>query len=80
MYSKHFRWLTDELSRQLSDAQRQEVPRDRRCVLNLLQYSHSLGIDPLQAAREGGDQRREEPADKARGSSRKCTKSLNDFH
>ncbi|MGY0611269.1 MULTISPECIES: nucleotide pyrophosphohydrolase [unclassified Luteimonas] len=72
---EHFQWLTDEQSRNLDDARRQEVAHEIADVLlYLLQLSDRLGIDPLDAARQKLALNAERyPADKARGTSRKYT-------
>lgn len=48
---EHFQWLTEDQSRRLPDARRQEVALEMADVLlYLLQLSDKLGIDLLQAA------------------------------
>lgn len=72
---EHFQWLTDEQSRQLTDAQRTEVSHEIADVLlYLLQLSDKLGIDPLEAARQKMKiNAANYPADKQRGGVRKHT-------
>lgn len=72
---EHFQWLTEEQSRQLSEAQRGEVAHEIADVLlYLLQLSDKLSIDPLAAAREKLALNADKyPVDKARGNSRKYT-------
>jgi NTP pyrophosphatase (non-canonical NTP hydrolase) len=50
---EHFQWLTEDQSRQLPDEKRAQVGSEIADVLlYLLQLSDTLGIDPLQAARQ----------------------------
>lgn len=72
---EHFQWLTEEQSRELHGARRQQVAHELADVLlYLLQLADHLGIDPVQAAREKMVLNAERyPVNKAKGTSRKYT-------
>ena len=70
---ENFQWLTEDQSRSLPPEKREAVRKELADVLlYLIQLSSSLGIDPVEAAREKLDLNAlKYPADKARGTSKK---------
>ncbi len=72
---EHFQWLTEEQSRELSDAAREAIRAEIADVqIYLLLLARGLGIDLVQAANEKlSANERKYPVDKARGSARKYT-------
>ncbi|WP_018936256.1 nucleotide pyrophosphohydrolase [Thioalkalivibrio sp. ALJ24] len=72
---EHFQWLTEERSRELSDAEREAVQAEIADVqIYLLLLARGLGIDVVQAANEKLNVNEQKyPVDKARGSARKYT-------
>ncbi|PYF99486.1 NTP pyrophosphatase (non-canonical NTP hydrolase) [Thioalkalivibrio sp. ALE21] len=72
---EHFQWLTEERSRELSDAEREAVQAEIADVqIYLLLLARGLGIDVVQAANEKLTVNEQKyPVDKARGSARKYT-------
>jgi dCTP diphosphatase len=73
---EHFQWMTEEQSRGLTPAQRDEVGAEVADVLlYLVQLASALGIDPVAAAQaklQVNAQRY--PIERARGNSRKHDK------
>lgn len=72
---EHFQWITEEQSRQLDANKRQAVANEIADVLlYLLQLSDSLGIDPMQAAKDKlAINAAKYPVEKAKGNSKKYT-------
>lgn len=70
---EHFQWLTEDQSRQLDAAKREEVATEVADVLlYLIQLSGALGIDPVAAAHSKLKANAVKyPVDRARGSNKK---------
>jgi NTP pyrophosphatase (non-canonical NTP hydrolase) len=70
---EHFQWLTEDQSRQLDAAKREEVATEVADVLlYLIQLSGALGIDPVAAAQSKLEANAVKyPVDRARGSNKK---------
>jgi dCTP diphosphatase len=73
---EHFQWLTEEQSRNLSAAKREEVAAEMADVLlYLIQLASALGVDLPDTARRKIDiNEKRYPVDAARGSSKKHDK------
>jgi NTP pyrophosphatase (non-canonical NTP hydrolase) len=71
---EHFQWMTDDESRRLEPARREEVALEAADVLlYLVQLADKLGIDLLDAARRKiAINASKYPVETARGSSRKA--------
>jgi dCTP diphosphatase len=70
---EHFQWMTEEQSRTLTQAKREEVGAEVADVLlYLIQLASALGIDPVAAAQSKLQvNARRYPVERARGNSRK---------
>lgn len=73
---EHFRWMTEEQSRQLSGEKLELVAQEiADTFVYLLRISEVLGVDIIQAARSKLEiNARKYPAEKARGRNDKYTK------
>jgi dCTP diphosphatase len=72
---EHFQWLSEEQSRTLSEAKRQEVAQEMADILiYLVRLSERLGVDLLAAADDKiAINERRYPADRVRGDARRAS-------
>ncbi len=70
---EHFQWLTEDQSRNLDAAKKQEVAMEMADVLlYLIQMSNELGVNLVEAAQQKIDLNdKKYPVDQAKGSSKK---------